>query len=139
MVADVLFNSRNKRLGLLGLATLLVTGCAAPAPSLPTDTTSVNRTQSITLDAFSADDAAFSCEKIEMERQVIDQQMKAANGEIEGNRKPNQVAGYLGGLFIVPLVATESNQAEKDQITKLYTRKDTLIKLSAAKSCKQGQ
>lgn len=131
-------NSKNRCLGLAGLSALLVAGCAAPAPPLPTDTTSVNRTQSITLNAFSTDDAALSCDEIATERRVIDKQMRATNGQIEGNRTQNQVAGYFGALLVVPLIATEGNQAERDQITKLYARQDILIKLAAVKSCKGG-
>lgn len=133
------FNSKNRYPGLVSLSALLLAGCAAPAPPLPVDTTSVNRTQSITLSAFATDDAALSCEEIATERQDIDKQMRAANARIEGNRTQNQVAGYLGALLVVPLVATESNQAERGQIAKLYARQDILIKLAAAKDCKGRQ
>jgi len=54
---------------------------------------------------------------------------------IEGNRTQNQVAGYFGSLFIIPYVATNNNDAEKDKIAQLYQCRDTLIRLNAAKSC----
>lgn len=132
-------SSRNKRRAALALMALSLGGCAASAPSLPPDTTSVNRTQSITLDAFSPEDAALPCEQIAAQRQDIDRQMRGANGKIEENRTQNQVAGYLGAQLLLPLVATESNQAEKDQIKALYVRQDTLIKLAAVKGCRMGQ
>lgn len=119
--------------------TLLATGCASSAPPLPDDTTSVNRAQTITLDAFSKEDAGLSCDQIAAERQGIDAQMREANGKIEDNRTQNQVAGYFGSMLLVPLAATEGNQAEKDQIKQLYGRQDTLIKLATVKGCKAKQ
>lgn len=131
--------SRNRRFAFVGVTVLLVAGCAASAPPLPADTTSINRTQSIALDAFSKQDAALSCDQIAVQLQDLDQQMREANGRIEGNRTQNQVAGYFGSLLFLPLlVATEGNQTEKDEITRLYGRRDTLIKLAAVKECKSG-
>jgi hypothetical protein len=45
------------------------------------------------------------------------------------------VAAYFGPWFIVPYVATNNNDAEKAQIVQLYQRRDTLIRLNAAKHC----
>jgi hypothetical protein len=128
--------SSKPRLALAGLGLLMVAGCAASAPSLPADTTSVNRVQSVSLDTFSKEDAAMSCDQIAAERRDIDRQKQEANGRIEDNRTQNQVAGYFGAQLLLPLLATEGNQAEKDAITRLYGRRDTLIKLSAVKGCK---
>lgn len=129
-------SSRNSRLACAGFAVLMLVGCAGSAPPLPVDTTSVNRSKSVSLADFSAADAQLSCEQIDQERQDIAATMKEANGRIEDNRTQNQVAGYLGAHLLLPLVATEGNQAEKDQIAQLYVRQDILIKLAATKGCR---
>ncbi|MGO8915054.1 MAG: hypothetical protein ACLQJR_04020 [Stellaceae bacterium] len=129
-------SSKNDGRGaVLALGLLVLAGCAAPAPPLPPDTTSVNRMQELTLGDFSASDAAMSCDDVAAERRTNAAAMKAANDRIEGNRTQNQVAGYLGALFLVPYLATEGNYAEKDQITQLYQRHDTLIRLASVKHC----
>lgn len=139
METDAPLFSRNnwKVISLLG--TVLISGCASSAPPLPVDTTSTNRTEIIGLDSFSRADAALSCDQIAAERQDIDNRIRMDNSQIESNRTQNQVAGYLGALFIVPLAATESNQPERDDITRLYGRRDTLIKLAAVKDCSNGR
>jgi hypothetical protein len=130
------WSSRNSRRGsVLALGLLVLAGCEAPPPPLPPDTTSVNRTQALTLGDFSASDAAMRCDDITAERRTNAEAMKAANDRIEGNRTQNQVAGYLGALFLVPYLATEGNYAEKDQIIQLYQRHDTLIRLASVKHC----
>ena len=116
--------------GLLALA-----ACAAPAPPLPPDTTSLNRTRDVAASDFSPTDMAMTCSDITAERKTNAAAMKGANDSIEGNRTRNEVATYLGSMFLVPYLATEGNQAEKDQITQLYQRRDTLIKLAGLKHC----
>ncbi|MDR3439784.1 hypothetical protein [Telmatospirillum sp.] len=131
-------SSRSKVGGMAVLMAVLLAACASSAPPLPVDTTSVNRVQSIGMDAFSKEDAALSCDRIAAERRDIDAQMQAATGKIEDNRTQNQVAGYLGSQLLLPLLATDNNQAEKQQISQLYARRDVLIKLAAVKDCKGG-
>jgi hypothetical protein len=121
-------------LGLLALA-----GCAAPPPPLPPDTTSVNRMRSLSASDFSAGDIAMSCGDINAERLTNAAAMKAANDRIEGNRTQNQIAGYLGGMLLLPYLATEGNYAEKAEITQLYQRHDTLIELATLKHCPSPQ
>jgi hypothetical protein len=135
MVAAVLCFSRNKLAPLGGLM-LLLAGCATAAPDLPTDTTSVNRKQSVTLDSFSAEDRALSCDQIADERARTVAAREEAVGKIEGNRTRNQVAGYLGSAVALPIwLATDQNDAEKQQIVALYQRQDALSKLAVAKGC----
>jgi hypothetical protein len=121
------------------VAFLLLAGCAAPAPTLPPDTTSVNRTQSLALADFTTADQALSCDQIAAGLRSIDGEMQAANARIEANRVQNEVAGYFGVLYLVPLVATEGNYAEKDEISRLYQRRDTLVKLAVLKACAVGK
>jgi outer membrane murein-binding lipoprotein Lpp len=135
MVRAVRSSSSSSGALAAAIASLLLAGCAASAPELPPDTTSVNRTHTATLDDFSQEDRALSCEQIGAERRHIADDMQAANGRIEANRTRNQVAGYVGALTGVGWLATDNNDDDKDQITKLYGRQDTLIKLAGVKNC----
>jgi hypothetical protein len=128
-------SSSNKGAFLAAIGASLLVACAASAPALPPDTTSVNSGKTLTLEDFGASDKALTCEQIGSERQQIADAMQAANGRIEANRTQNQVAGYFGALFLVPYVAPEGTYAAKDQVTKLYARQDTLIKLAGVKRC----
>jgi hypothetical protein len=116
-------------------ALLLLAGCAASAPKLPPDTTSVNRSHSLTIADFADSERALSCDGVAGERRQVADALAAANARIEANRTQNQVAGYFAGLFIVPALATEGNYADKDEITRLYQRQDTLIHLATVKNC----
>jgi hypothetical protein len=120
---------------VIGIALIGLAGCAGSAPALPPDTTSINRSRSLTLDDFTPQARAMSCADIALERQKIAAAMKTANAAIESNRTRNQVAGYFAGLALLPVVATENNDAEKDEITKLYKHQDLLIQLGALKHC----
>lgn len=128
-------SSSSNRLRRLAIIAPLLSGCATSAPTLPADTTSIDRQSTVALSDFPAKDQAMSCQDIAAERQMIENGKAAANSEIEGNRTRNQVAGYLGGLYVLPLLATENNTAEKDKIAVLYQRQDTLIRLAAVKHC----
>ena len=114
---------------------LVLTACASGAPPLPPDTSAAGQSDRLTLDQFASADRALSCSQIESEEKRIDLSMRAANAKIEGNRTQNQVAGYLGAMLIVPLVATDNNNEEKEKIRALYTRRDVLITLAAVKKC----
>lgn len=116
-------------------AALILSGCVAPAPALPPDTTSENAASHAKLEDFSPADAAMSCSEIAAEGVSIESKMQADTGKVEANRTRNQIAGYFAALYLVPIVATEANSQEKKDIAKLYERRDVLIKLSVVKSC----
>lgn len=132
-------SSSNSATRFVAIAALLLAGCASPAPPLPPDTTSINRSRDLTLDDFIPEARAMSCDQIAGERRSITDAMQAANVAIAGNRTRNEVVMgvvSLGGLVAAPvLLASDSNNAEKDQNVKLYERQDTLIKLAALKHC----
>jgi len=117
----------------------LLAACASEAPPLPPDTTSINRARDLTLEDFTPEARAMSCDQIADERIQIARAMMDANSKVAGNRTRNQTAvGFVsfGGLVMAPaLLATDSNTPEKDQITALYQRQDTLIKLATLKHC----
>jgi hypothetical protein len=131
----VLLSSSNRANRAALIALLLLGGCAASAPKLPPDTTSINRARDLTIADFAETDRTMSCEAVTNERRQVSASLAAANGRIEANRTQNQVAGYFGALLIVPDIATEGNYAEKDEITRLYQRQDTLIQLATMKGC----
>lgn len=118
----------------LGVA-VLAAGCATSAPPLPPDRTSADHSGQPTLAEFDEHDRALSCDNIASEWRATSDAIAANNRVIEGNRTQNQVAGYFGALFIVPAIATNNNDAEKDQITRINQRRDTLIRLNTAKHC----
>jgi hypothetical protein len=126
--------SRSAASRLAGL--VLLGGCAASAPALPPDTTSLHRQRELSAADFTREDTALSCDDIVAERQRNDEAMRSAHQRIELNRKNNQVAGYIGAVIFPPAyLATEGNYAEKDEIQRLYGRQDTLIKLAAFRAC----
>ena len=127
------FLSANKYLRSTAILTLVLAGCATPPPALPRDTTSVDRAQPVTADAFSKEDLALSCDQIAAEFQQIDTSMQNANDKIKGNRSSTQAALFLAGVYAMPFVAT--NSEDKKEINLLYSRRDTLISLSALKKC----
>lgn len=106
---------------------------------MPPDTTSINRTRALTLEDFTPEARAMSCDQIADERSQIAAAMQNDNDKVAGNRTRNQIAvGFVsfGGLIAAPaLLGADSNTNEKDEITRLYQRQDTLIKLAALKRC----
>ena len=75
------------------------------------------------------------CASIREEQSTNNAKIDQDNDVIKSNRRRNEVAGYFAALTIVPLVATESNDTERDDITVLQKRQDTLLKLAAVKKC----
>ena len=125
----------SSRVFLAILACFVLVSCAGSAPPLPEDTTATNRARSLSLSDFSSTDAATDCTAIRLERGQNNAKIEQDKKAIESNRRQNQVAGYLGTLLVVPLIATESNDAEKNDITTLQQRQDVLNKLAAVKQC----
>ena len=113
----------------------VLVSCASSAPPLPEDTTSSNRQHSLSLSDFASNDAAMDCASIREEQSTNNAKIDQDNDVIKSNRRRNEVAGYFAALTIVPLVATESNDTERDDITVLQKRQDTLLKLAAVKKC----
>ena len=114
----------------------LLASCAASAPPLPADTTASNKQHSLSASDFSAADMALDCNAIQTEQLANASKIDTDNEAIKSNRRQNEVAGYLGGILIVPLVATESNSAEKDEIASLQHRQDILRSLATLKECR---
>jgi hypothetical protein len=135
MVRAVQLPSRTRERWLIFGVVALATGCATSAPPLPPDQTSVDHGGQPTLTEFDEHDRALGCADVASEWRTTNDALAANNRVIEGNRAQNQVAGYFGALFIVPAIATNNNDAEKDEITRVNQRRDTLIRLNTAKHC----
>ena len=120
---------------ILGILLLTIGACASSAPPLPMDTTASNSRGIVSQRSFTASDLSKNCADIKMEQMSNADKMASDNKAIAANRKQNEVAGYLGGMILVPLIATENNSAEKDDIAMLQRRQDVLLKLSAFRQC----
>jgi hypothetical protein len=120
---------------LAAIAALMLAGCTRSAPPLPPDTTSINRSHDLALDDFMPEARAMSCDDISAERRKIADAMQQINASIESHRTRDQIIGYFTFPTLVVVNAVDGDDAGKDQMTQLYQRQDTLIKLSALKHC----
>lgn len=107
--------------------------CAGSAPSLPPDTTSVDRTRTLDLSSFNSNDASLSCAAIADERQTIATAIKETNNRISDDRVRDQVVTYF--VPITGPVLNSTHEADRAEIKCLYARQDTLIQLGNVKKC----
>ena len=105
------------------------------APPLPPDTTGSTSAHHVSAADFTPQDRELSCVQIGEQRGALHEGIDKANANIAGNRTGNQVAGYFGALFVLPLVATQGNYSDKDVIKAAYVRLDTLNQLAVYKAC----
>ncbi len=121
---------------LLAAAAVVLAACARTAPELPRDMSSVNAEETVSAEAFSAQDVALSCDEILVEQDRIREDASQYNQEIKKNRGKNQAAGYVAGVLFPPaLLATVHNDAEKAELDALQQRFDTIQGLKRLKSC----
>lgn len=106
---------------------LLLSACVSAAPDLPT-------AAKPSLAEFDAADKALSCDAIATQTAEINRQLAAIDARVDANRVRNEMLVYFGGA-IVPLFATESNNAEKAQVPILQNRKDVLMRLATVRGC----
>lgn len=132
----MLFTSRN-RLHVFGLlfGAIALAACARAAPELPPDYGSESASAKLTADKFTAVDLRLTCPDIDREQTGLTTEAGGLTGVIESNRGRNQVAGYLGGLFLFPLVAAKNNPDEKRRLDELQARWDELTQLKRFKNC----
>lgn len=132
----VLFSSQN-RLPVLALAVsvLAVSACARSAPDLPTDYGSVNASAKLSADSFDAADLRLTCPDINQQQDALTNEASQLTGIIKGHRQHNQVAGYLGGLFLFPALAAKENPQEKTRLNGIQSRWDKLTQLERFKKC----
>lgn len=114
---------------LIGVAAVaLASACARSAPDLPPQASAASV-------VLSPVEARFSCDQIDGAITALQAERDQLTSVIQGNRQRNQTAGYLGALFIVPLVATESNDAEKKRLDEIQAETDRLYAVRRARSC----
>lgn len=121
-------SSSSTRRWLTAAAVLLTAACARSAPELPPQS---NGGQ-VTLTPV---EAAMQCSDIDAAITARRGEREALTATIHGNRQRNQTAGYFGALFILPLVATEGNEAEKRRLDEIQAETDRLFAVRRARSC----
>jgi hypothetical protein len=84
---------------------------------------------------FSPADRALTCREIENEFERLTAAAQANSAKIASNRTRNQLAGYFGGIFLIPYLATRSNSEEKAALDQIQKRWDLLIDLKRVKGC----
>jgi len=132
----VVFSNRAKWGAAVAL--LLLGGCAASAPKLPPDTTSVNRNEQPTIADFAEvdrGDEAATPWPMSVDRSLTELLPQMAESRLIASRIKLPA---ISERCSCALIATEGNYAEKDEIARLYQRRDTLIQLAAVKSCAVG-
>jgi cell division protein ZapA (FtsZ GTPase activity inhibitor) len=104
------------------LAMLVVQGCARNAPELP-DLQEINNAP--TPNAVSNHDALeVKCDQLDYHLAQLAEEADQLSNAIKADRGRNQVAGYLGGLFIVPLLAMKEHQEEKQRLDEIQVERD---------------
>lgn len=119
----------------LALSVLVVSACARSAPELPPDYGSVNATAKLSASDFDAADLRTTCLGIDAQQDALTEEASSLTGVIKGNRQHNQVAGYLGGMFLLPALAAKENPAEKSRLDEIQARWDKLVQLERFKNC----
>lgn len=110
-------------------------GCARYAPDLPPDTSTVSVEDAAEQLKITEKDRNLSCEQIADEKQAIAKNRSINEENIRKNRTQNQVAGYFGALFLIPLIAVNHDSTAKEILDALQFRGDQLDFLSRQKNC----
>jgi len=118
------------------LASLVATGCATSARELPSDYGSVDAHKRLNLDDFDVTTAKLTCSEANNELRVLEDASNDYVQIIKGNRKHNQVTGYIGSAFFLPVyLATDNDLEAKEKISNINRAKDELYKLKTYKKC----
>lgn len=112
----------------MAFAFVLLAGCARSAPPLPDDAPSDIQ--------LTATEAALSCPQVHDNMKEIAESAKAYGAVIRDDRTSNQIAGYFGALFIIPLAGVQMNSDAVKQLNILQSRWDRWIDVARAKQCK---
>ncbi len=75
------------------------------------------------------------CPEIESDMARMTHQSADLEKQIEGNRKKNQTAWFLGMLFPPTMLAVENDKPAKSQLNQNQARRDHLIVASSEKGC----
>ena len=114
----------------------LITGCATSSRELPDDYSSIDTHKRLHLHEFDVMTAKLSCAEVDAELLALENSSKDHIQEIEGNRKKNQMIGYIGSMFFLPLyLATDNDLDKKEKIKNINKAKDELYKFKVFKKC----
>jgi len=121
---------------LLVIIVGFIAGCATGARDLPQDYNSIDAKKRMSIDDFDAAAIKLTCSQISEELKILNSDYALHVQDIEGKRQQNQVAGYLGAIFILPaLLATDNSTEAKEKIENINRAKDMLYKLQVFKKC----
>lgn len=113
---------------MLACAACCLAGCASPPPVIPAS-------QSLKELYAGSEVKNFSCGQIWDRQRDLTDAIAEAEATIAADRHRNQVAGYFAALFILPIVATEMNEGERDIVADAQTELDLLRYAAQAKGC----
>ena len=134
-----MLRTKTRLLGYLA-ATICVSvmACAQGARELPADYRSVDSSGGPPSQKFSQEDLDRSCDWIASERARLDEAVQKAEAVIKGDRRYNQTVGYFAALFILPVVAVDTNDEQVEVINASKARIDELRELALLKQCERG-
>jgi len=125
-----------KKLLLLMMVAGFIAGCATGARNLPPDYSSIDAKKRLNIEDFDTAAIELTCSQIDEELKILESDYAFQVQDIQGKRHQNQVAGYLGAIFILPaLLATDNSAEAKVKIENINRAKDQLYKLRAFKKC----
>jgi len=115
--------------GLIVVLGLGLAACSRPAADVP------SASEAAIPPALSTAEQAMSCADIDRDLE----RTAAARGEIEGDADSTQKVG-MGVYTAIPVVgalimASESNEARKDELARIQAQRDRLIAVRSAKLC----
>lgn len=116
--------------GLLSslLIILILAACARSAPELP----DAKRLNAI---AQTSQHISSDCPSILNKISGLESEKRQLESIIENNRGKNQSALYFSAFFIIPIVAVENNNSEKEQLDKIQNQLDELRAVGNNKFC----
>jgi 4-hydroxy-3-methylbut-2-enyl diphosphate reductase IspH len=125
-----------KRILLSVVTCIFIVGCATSARELPNDYGSIDSNKRLHLEDFDVSTATLTCAEVDKELEVLEDTSDQYIQIIKGNRKHNQVVGYIGSVFFLPVyLATDNDLEAKEKIRQINKAKDELYKLKAYKKC----
>ena len=114
-------------------------GCAVNARDLPEDYGSMDAGKRLSVEDFDPATARLTCAEIAAELKLLESEHSLQARDITDKRQQNQVAGYIGGVFFLPVLLATDNSAEaKNKIENINRAKDKLYQAQVFKKCPSG-
>ena len=116
-------------------AVVMLAACTRSAPDLPPDYGSVRPANPLTIEDFPAYMQALDCGQTDARQVELTELNNRATDVIESNRNRNQVAVYFAALFLVPIIAVDSDEEQKAMLDRNQAELDHLAQLRRVKDC----